>query len=102
MLKGFFFYWVHIDDARIGVRDGVQLPLYVCLSLTSSPSVRDDDTFVWAGAALHCTFSQCLVEIGFMNVRVCCGKPLFRPCQIQGEQHRTTRSTKSGSDEISA
>ena len=102
MLKGFFLDWIHIDDARVGIGDGVELPLNVNPSSTSSSFVGNYDTFVWASAALHYAVSKCFIEISFLNVGVCCGKPLFRPCQIHREQHGTTCRTKSGSDEISA
>jgi len=58
VIKGFFFYRIHMNGTRIAVNQGVIDPLPVFSNLTVSPSARGHLTLSGAKGALDLILSQ--------------------------------------------
>jgi hypothetical protein len=65
MLEGLFFHWIHMDDARIAIRDAEEPSLDVHLGPASSPATRQDNTFMGARTTPDRAIGQFLIEVSF-------------------------------------
>jgi hypothetical protein len=66
MLKGLFFHWIHMDDARIPIGDAEEPTFDVCPGPASSTMTRQENTFMGACTTLDGAIGQLLIEVSFL------------------------------------
>ena len=91
-----------MDSTRVGIRNGIEFPAYICLCTTSSPLSRCNHTFVGARSTLDRVVSKLGVEIGLFYMSVSRRESLLGPSMFPWEKHGTTGCAEGSLYELSA
>jgi hypothetical protein len=102
MLEGLFFHWVHMDDARIAIRDAKEPAFHVYLGPASSPTTRQDNTFMGARTTLDRAIAQFFVKVRLLDMRICRRKTLFGPGTAPWNKQSAAGGTQAVPYEVSA